>query len=184
MEHRKTIEVVRLYDQAIDWRAMKAAPEPCDEVRYAVDRDVSRLLYRPGTRPIVFRAKRLTRAAMLGLVARATTDDERRVRAFQAGVVEIEFADGNVWRPEGAARAGYLAMDDGDLDALEERGIAWADLIEVGAIILTRSELPFGCAASYQAPRSSVAAWAALSRRSAEPSPTDAGRSNTGSEGA
>jgi hypothetical protein len=201
MDHRKTFTVVRLWDPAIDWEAMKRPPivgydlredgsededrprfayEPTTELIYSMGRDVDRLVYKPGERPFFFKYQRLTRQQMLSMVARGVTQEEKRVRAFQCGVVEVIAPDGSAWKPRNAKRAGFTTMEEADLDALErEHGIGWTDLQEVGEIVLTRSDLPLGCEPHFVAPPSSVAAWAAESRRSAERSRTAAAPSSS-----
>lgn len=174
MEHRKTFDVVRFYDPAIDWRST-----PVEPVDYARDRDLTKLVMRAGCEPILFRYQRLTRRQWLSWVSRASSDEERHVRAFSAGVCEVVI-DGRVWRPGDADRPDFVAMSEADLDQLESAyGIGYADLQEIGSVVLTRSQLPFGFAPRYPVLPSSVAVWVAASRLSAERSATGAAPSST-----
>jgi hypothetical protein len=175
MEHRKTFDVVRFYDPAIDWRASS-----CEPVAYASERKLERLVMRAGHAPTLFRYQRITRPAWLKFVSRGATDEERRVRSFQAGVVEVHAPDGRVWKPGDIDRPDYVAMSEADLDALEQHyGVGIADLQEIGEVVRLRSELPFECEPLFPVLPSSLAVWRAASLRSVARSLTAAAQSST-----
>jgi hypothetical protein len=179
MEHRKTFDVVRFYDEAIDWDR-----SGCKPVEYAEAREYEKLAFHEGQRPIVFRFQRLSRRVLLNVISRATNEAEERHRAFQCGVVEVVGRDGSVWKPGKVSRPDYTMMSESDLDALEQvLGVEFQDMQEIGGVVLTRSRVPFASEPRYPVLHSSVAVWVAVSRRSAAQSPTAAAQSSTSREG-
>lgn len=141
--------------------------EPYDEARFAIERDVNRLRFFDGERPTIFVYRRLTRPQFQKWVSLATSHEDRCIRAFQAGVIEIRWPDRPAYRPAWLGRAA-LNMDEKELVALEqEYGVDRLDEIDVGIQILARSDVPLDCTPVFPVPPSSVDAWAAVQRRSA-----------------
>lgn len=161
-------DAIRLYDSAIDWDACREAGY--DEGKFIEERDSSRLLFKPGSEPTKFRFRRLKRSQM-NWVARGLTDVEQRERAFAAGVVEVRgpAAPGGDWRPRGIDKPRFTAMSDDDLDSFE-----WVDIQDIGSVVLTASQLPFGSALRCPVLQSSVSAWVAARPRSAAQSESSA----------
>lgn len=173
MQTRKPFTAIRLHDPAIDWVAVDASG-PDAGAKYATERDLA-LIYDPGNgvarvhageRLTLFTCRRLTRPQVQKFVSSATTDEDRWVKAFQCGVVRIEFPDGTVYEPEWIAR-GALCMPEKDLVALEEaHGFETNDILDIGMQISRRSDVPFDCTPSFPVPPSLLHGWAAASARS------------------
>lgn len=170
---------VLLRDPAIDWDATRDTGY--DEGAYAEERDVSRLVVKSGEELTHYRFRRLKRS-QLNYVARGLTDVEQRERAFAAGVVEVRgplapARDG--WRPRGVDKPRFTAMSEADLDEFE-----WVDIQDIGVVVLTVSQLPFGSALRCPMLQSSVSAWVAARPRPAAQSPKPArAESSTPPEG-
>lgn len=109
--------------------------------------------------------RRLTRSRMHSFVEHATSDAERYDRAFRAGIVRVKggrYGDG--WQPSTTREAGTPVSQD----ELDEAGISIAESEDVGQRIYWASRLGKGSAASLPPQPSSLAAWDALARPSAE----------------
>lgn len=141
--------------------------EPYDEARFAIERDLAKLRFFEGQAPTVYVYRRLSRPQRQKFVSLATSYEDRCIRAFQAGVIEIRFPGRPAYRPTWLGRAA-LSMDEKELTSLEEQhGLEPIDLIDIGAQVLARSDVPFDCSPTFPVPPSSVDAWAAVQRRSA-----------------
>jgi hypothetical protein len=175
----RTFETIVLHDPAIDWEAVgRARQMAAPEAEFATSRDMRLLsedgvsehgpyLTHPGMSPTIYRYRRITRPQLQKFVSLAGSTEDRFIRAFQAGVVEITCPDRPVYAPKWISK-GALVMDEKELTALErELGIEWAALLDIGSQILTRSTVPFDCAPRFPVPPSSVDAWAAVSARTA-----------------
>jgi hypothetical protein len=125
--------VVRVYDPAIDHDGMgiEAVAE------YARSRSVELLRFLPGERPTIFHVRRLARS-QIRWVREASSDDERRERAFRAGVTQVtdvRRADGGRfdWLPPASgSKAPRPAPEDalevfGEIDVQEIGGVIWLD---------------------------------------------------------
>jgi hypothetical protein len=108
----------------------------------------------------------------------ATTDVERHDRAFMAAVVKIEGGHfGEPWEPDGVNDPERVAMTIDELNHLEDM-LSPAEISDVGMVAYVRSMLSPKAAPRYPRPRTSLDAWDALHRPSAEPIPEDAPQSN------
>lgn len=123
---------------------------------------------KPGAAPVEYRFHRLTRTQVYTYVQTAATEHERYERAFAAGIVEIVGGPyGAGWRPAGVGSAEHVAATPAELD---EAGITMAEAWDVGQWIYGRSILGKGCAPRLHPLPSSLLAWDALERPSAESS--------------
>lgn len=129
---------IRAYDPAIDWSDHGGTP-----AEYLRSRDEKRLVIKPGRKPIVFYASRLSRSAYRWC-SEAPTDSERIERAFRAGVRRVEHPDGTTWSPAGTDSRGYIAMTESES---ERYGIA--DVLEIGGLVFERSLVPPDCEVGY-----------------------------------
>jgi hypothetical protein len=151
---------------------------PTEVVRYAASRDPADLGELCGV-PMSFHFRRLTRAQLFDFVDTTTSEMRRAERAFMAGIVRIEGGEfTEAWTPEGVDGRTHVAMTGDELEALGERGIAPAVSVDVGSVIYLRSLLDPKAAPRYVAPPSSLAAWDALPRPSADASPAERHPSN------
>jgi hypothetical protein len=144
--------------------------EPYDEGKFCTERDLEKVLRHtfPGAKPVVFTYRRLTTPQRQKWVSLATSYEDRCVRAFQAGVIAIEFPDAPKYVPRWLSK-GALTMDDKELrEVEEEHGIEWPDLLDIGSQVLARSDVPLDCTPSFPVLPSSVDAWVAVQRRCAE----------------
>lgn len=123
----------------------------------------------PGVLPVEYRFQRLTRTQVYTYVQTAPSDAERFERAFAAGIVEIRGGRyGTGWRPESAGKPEHVAASPEELD---EAGVTLAEAWDVGQWIYGRSILGKASAPLLHPLPSSLHAWDALERPSAEPSP-------------
>jgi hypothetical protein len=99
-------------------------------------------------------------------VEKADHEVVARDRAFALGVRRIDREDGTSWTPPGVDRPGYFGIPEAELDAFD-----YADIQEIGGVVLTRSRVPFGSSVSYPVPPSSLAVLDGVLSRFAERSP-------------
>ena len=171
MTELREFEAVRIYDPAI------APFDPGTGVGtriadYAEYRDPSMLVLRPGCSPVRFVFRRLTRGERR-VVEAAHGDFEKHELAFRFAIRRIVRADGSTWTPERIGRHDYSGMTEAELDAWDP-----SDLSEIGAVVLTRSRVPFDFSPRYRLQPSSLCVWeavvqrlsAARSRAAADPS--------------
>lgn len=163
----KLDEHVRVYDAAIDWSDDAGTPP-----EWMDDRDPSKLRIKVGRAPVRFRCVRLSRDAY-DWVNESHTEEGRLRRAFRAGVREVTLPEGT-WRPSGVDERGYIAMTEDECARF-----AFADSEEIGALVYTRSKLPFDCEAAFTRRPFSLLVLGAQIRRSqraaqsqAQPAPT------------
>lgn len=164
MQVKETLTAHYLADPAFaHWSAVEA-------VRWGHERDPAQMpALRTGTAPVEYRFHRLTRTQVYAYVQTAASEQERYERAFAAGIVEIRggrYAEG--WRPASAGKPEHVAASP---DELDEAGVTLAESWDVGQWIYARSILGKGSAPRLPALPSSLLAWDALERPSAEPSP-------------
>lgn len=103
---------------------------------------------KPGATPDVFYAVRLRNRALLW-VHEVSSLEDRRIRAFRCGVRRWESADRS-FRPAGVDEQTYRAMTEDELERFE-----WADIQEIGSLILERATLPSCCEVGYALPPTS-----------------------------
>ncbi len=172
MESEKVFKVVRIFDPAVRWSDGPA--EGMTDVRaYARERDFSAIVTAPGDRAVVYHTKRL-RASQMRDVEGYSAEPSKRWLAFQVGVSVIETRDGKVVSPSRGA------WTDSEMEA---HGVEFADVEDIGSVILQRSRLPKDLPASFVAPPSSARASAVWLSRTAAPSPSDAPSSKADPEG-
>jgi len=166
-------KVVRPFDPAIRW-SQAPADGAADVIAYMTRRELGPVLecVIDGKRPVVFHTRRLRRAEMRD-VEGLPTEQAKHEAAFACGVVMVETDHGEVLRP---ARERWTAEE---LD----RHFHFADVEDIGSVIVTRSRIPFGLSVSYAAPRSSAAASGALLFPSAARSPAAAPPSSSAPAG-
>lgn len=126
-----------------------------------------------------FKYRRLTRSQRL-YAESAPEDVLKWERAFQCGIMSIsggEFGEeidgGDTWAPEARADQSFTQMSPDELDYVEEI-IGPAAVVDIGAVIYTRSWLRPKAVPLYPAPPMSLRAWAGRQRLYAEQSPADA----------
>ena len=141
-----------------------------DLIRWAQERDASEMpKLPPGVQPVAYRYQRLSRSVVYDFVQTAASEQERYERAFLAGIVEVTGGRyGAGWRPTDRGQPGFVAASPEELD---EAGVSLAETWDVGQWIYSRSILGKDCAPRLPALPSSLLAWDALERPSAEPSP-------------
>lgn len=129
--------------------------------------------------PVKFSFRRLTRAQLFEFVESTNVDMRKMERAFMASVIRIEGGHfGAAWEPDGSDARAYVAMTEDELAHLEERGLSIASFVDVGQVAYVRSLLSPKAEPLYPLPPSSLLAWDALPRPSAEPSPAEAHQSS------
>lgn len=154
-------------------------------LKYEETRDPADLPPLNGAVPVTFRYRRL-RSSQTEWVDEATTLEGRATRYFMAGVVEIVFADGTRWAPEGIEAKPFVAMTREELDGLLDEHIGQADVHDVAAVIRTRSQLRPKAVPRFPVVRSSARAWDALQHPTAVESPgpeTSSSEPPSGGEG-
>lgn len=170
----REFEAVRIYDPAI---------EPFDPATgkgtrigdYCEWRDPAMLAIRPGMTPIRFVFRRLTRGERRTVEA-GSGDFMQHELAFRFGIRRIVRADGSVWTPERLDRPDYSGMTEAEIDTWDA-----TDLDEIGAVVLTRSRVPFDFAPRYRLRPSSLSVWeAVVMRLSVERSRASAAKSSSG----
>jgi hypothetical protein len=144
-------KVCSILDPAVDLLAMG------ETVRdYIQKRDPALVKTRAGQNPAWFHLRRVPTSLYMRFVAEASSDADRRRRAFQASLVYAEnvtLADGRTfsqWEPRGttAGPNGPIPfVTDQDLDAFTP-----ATVEEIGAIAEARSFLAEGSAITYTLP--------------------------------
>lgn len=154
-------------------------------IRYASSRDAADLGALDGA-PIVFTFRRLSRAQVYDFVEAASADLRKWERSFMAGIMRIEGgAFGAAWQPDGLDGRAYVAMSEDEIAYLEdERGLSIACFVDIGQVVYVRSILGPKAVPRYPVSPSSLLAWDALPRPSAEPSPADAPPSSVEPSGA
>ena len=159
-------KVVTPFDPAID-------DEKSNVPLYAQTRDMKHLVFKPGMAPKLFYVKRLSNSRALSIRQHATSEDFAAGMAFMAGVVQVDNIPTEsgvipTWKPaymqEGKHGEG-LTQDEFDSPFFGED-----EIIDIGAVIRQRSNLPFGRPAYYALPQLSVEGLAkkALSSRPAD----------------
>lgn len=135
----RPFDVVRCYDPAIDDALGRMRAE------YAIHRDISKLRFREGEKPIVFKCRRLTRQQRRRC-QEASSDAARNELAFAFGVLEIRDLPINAERPELGVQvytphraSPELQMSDDSLDRVGD-----VDIQEIGAVIWHTSFLAVG----------------------------------------
>ena len=151
-----------------------AAMTATEAVRYGKSRKPEDLGTLDGD-PIVFHFRRLTRPQLYDFVESTTSEMRKMERAFMAAVVRIEGGVfGAAWEPEGVGDRLHVAMSEDEIEALEARGLSIAAFVDVGQVAYIRSILGPKAEPAYPLPPSSLLAWDAHPRRSAEPSQDNA----------
>ena len=151
---------------------------PIQAVNYGTTRIASDL---PdlGATPVTFHFRRMTRTQRYFSEA-ATSEVERYDRAFMATIVKIEGGHfGEAWVPDAVEDVTRAAMSVVELDYLLDEYLSPAEITDVGMVTYLRSLLLPKAEPRYPRPRTSLAAWDALHRPSAEPTRDDA-RLNSG----
>ncbi len=152
-------ETVCWWDPAID-----LASAATDLEGFMRSRRMADLAMRSGVDPMVFVLRPITRRTAICYVRRGATDDEIRMLAFQASVIEVRNArleDGRTearWRPR---RRSDMTEPQQELlaeivsgDELEQ--FDPATILEIGEVARTRAFLPRGTVPLYRLPPSSV----------------------------
>ena len=126
-----------------------------------------------------FTFRRLSRAQLYEFVEATTVEMRKLERAFMAAVIRIEGGYfGDAWEPDGVGGRGYVSMSEGELEFLEERGLSIATFVDIGGVAYVRSMLSPKAEPLYPLQPSSLLAWDALPRPSAEPPPDGQSPSN------
>lgn len=166
MEKGSVIKVASLLDPAIDLLAMSG-----DVADYVRTRDASLLKFKPGMSPAWYSLRRIPTSVYLRNVAEATTDADRRRRAFQMALLEavdVDTVDGRKRvriEPTGSVttHGGVMpVLTDADLEAF-----APATIEEIGGVADGLSFLAPSIAPEYSVPPSFLAALGAVARRDA-----------------
>ena len=154
--HLDTIAVARIHDPAF------AGLPAADVLKYARSRapeDMPEPL--PGTEPLIFHVRRLTRSMVLEKVEQNTTDVKRYAASFLLGVVRVTGLEGGAtWEP---ASPGQVITDD-ELDTLD---ISPACMADIGSVIYSKSIVPKASSPRFPAVPSSLHAWDGLDHLSA-----------------
>lgn len=152
-------------------------------VEYAMSRQASDL---PplADEAVVFTYRRMTRSQRY-FVEGATSEVERHDRAFMAAIIKIEGGHfGEAWVPDAVDDPQRAAMSVQELDYLLEGSetsdprLSGAEVSDVGMVCYVRSMLLPKAEPRFPRPRTSLAAWDALYRPSAEPTREDAPPNN------
>lgn len=148
LESTRPFDVVCIYDPAID-------SELSEVLEYGRERDISKLKFRDGMKPVKFTVERMNRRVMLRYICAAETDNERYLRAFACGVSRVTgLPDAPDWRAENFVEgvAGrFRLITDEELERFEV-----ADILEIGAVAYWRSFLRQGSAVTYPLLQSSA----------------------------
>ena len=164
---RSIKRAARIYDPAFRTDATACAV-------YGRTREESDMPLRdPGTPPVWFHYRRLTRSQVYRYVEAAPTDSEKLVRAFQCGVVKVEGGPWGTWAPAEATRQDHDRMADDELDAF-----GLADLEEIGAVVLWDSKRPKDLKGGFALAPSSAQVWDAAAYPSADARPPEPGESS------
>lgn len=137
-----------------------------DITAYMRDRKVEHLSFVEPSKVVWFRLRPITRRerrefvdAVPGPMDDEAAMQERYTRAFQTAVTDIIGAhddEGNAMSVNLVRKNGRI--QDTELDKLQELGFGDYDVYDIGSVAYWRAKLPFGIAASYQPPRSSLSA--------------------------
>jgi hypothetical protein len=180
----------RLFDPAIDlspkldesghpvMRMVDGGEEPVtvsDIAAFAEDRDEKHLAILPDKSPVWFHLAPLSVRQMRDHVGRATTVDERNLRALECALLRVDGLEASTITMARKDGGDFPIVRDGELDRLLAAGMTMADLWDIGAAAFVRAAVPKGCGAALHVPRSSMVALAArtASFRTAEPSGHD-----------
>lgn len=160
-KRQQTFRVVSVNDEAIDTESMTSA----QMVAYFETRDEKLITphIKPGSKPRWFHVREIPRRLTAGYVAAVSVDSVRCERAFHAGVTAIDDGDA----PITLTRKNDVLQDE----TLDELGISWGELEEVGLIAWDHSFLVRKTVRSYRLPPTSLEA---LSRRPFKGSPNAA----------
>lgn len=174
--HMDTIPIARLQDPAFAGIPLSVVAE------YARSRDPEALPEAlPGTSPVIFHVRRLSRSVVLDFVENQSNDQKRFVSAFMAGVVRVtggRFGDQG-WEPETIHARDHVAMTEAELDACD---FSISCMVEIGSVIYMKSIAPKDCSPRYPVRPSSLHVWEGLDHPSAERNRADAARTNDAPE--
>lgn len=163
----------RIYDPAIDLSpkldddgnpVMRKSEDGAEDIvsrsdvaAFAEERDEKCLVLLDGKSPVWFWLAPLTVKQVRDHVGRATTVDERNLRAFECAALSIENLEPS--KVTVARKEGDVVMcRDGELDRLMQMGLTMGDFWEIGAAAFTKATVPKGCGAALHVPRSSIVA--------------------------
>ena len=149
-------------------------------IKYGSSRDAEDLPPDAARDAMVFHFRRLSRAQLFDFVETASSDKRKFERAFMAGLIRITGGDlpEGGWEPEGVGTKTHVAMTADELEALLEYGIAIALTVDVGQVVYVRSLLAPKAVPAFPQLPSSLLAWDALERPSAEPTHEEPGPSS------
>jgi hypothetical protein len=167
---RKPLIVYSVGDSAIDIDAIGIKLRD-----YAQDRDPSVLRFVPGARPTAFHCRDIPTSLYQTWVMTGTTLEEQHRRAFQVGVSQvenlIEHTTGNprqIVAPTDrmATGNGGATIATWSWDELELVSPIYQQ--EIGSVLLMRSAVPLGYAATYRLPHLSLFAYQTRLQRLAD----------------
>jgi hypothetical protein len=153
LNEQRTYKTVSILDDAIDTEAMGGA---AGIVEWTKRRTHSRLIFRSGSEPTTFHLRALGASRAHGVIATATSDEEKWLRLFRACVIRVDNVAGHVaWEPESVRdNARNAMMSDAELDAFD-----LATVYEIGAVAHSLCFFPKRTALSFQLPRLSAQIW-------------------------
>ena len=162
---QKTRQAVCVWDPAID-------TEATDIVAYVQKRDITKVVYRLGTKPELYSLRPLTHD-VCAYVCSAPEGPERQARAFFACVVKVDnllifneegvkVGDHAVWAPDSVKEKPERLANTFDLFTKEEKAIfSPATVYEIGEVAWRFSFFPRGIAPLFALPPTSVQIWTA-----------------------
>lgn len=174
------LKTVCIFDPAID---KERVTFPILE-KFAQTRDLAKIapFFKSGSKPTAFTIRRIPRSVMIRQVISAGSEDEKRLRAFQYGVISIEAltnSDGSRvnWEPSGT-----IDTPDGPLIYISDRElerVSLAESLEIGAVAWDFNFLPLSIVDCYRLAPSSVGILGRLTYLLADASPTTVALSNS-----
>lgn len=153
LNEQLTFKTVSILDGSIDTEAMGGA---AGIVEWTKRRIYARLAFVNGSEPTVFHLRALGASRAHGVIATATSEEDRWLRLFRACVVRVDNIAGHLaWEPAGIRDNGRNAtMTDAELDAFD-----LATVYEIGAVAHSLCFFPKRTALSFQLPRLSAQIW-------------------------
>lgn len=164
----RQLQLVCTFDEAIDFDKISS-----DEmVEYIKDRDIKKLVFRPGEKPLIFHSAAIPNELFHRLVMRQDSDSDRGRMCFRLGVHRVSKPNGDTWQPNGETktRGGtHTLMTDDEADEWSA-----AEVQEIGTALYWHSFLPLRIEGVLRAPPSSLGILTQQTFRPADESPDNA----------
>lgn len=130
---------VCLFDPAIKW-----GDDATNRDTWPHTREPEKLVLKDGAKAMVFHTLKLG-WPQYEWVTDAASEVGICGRAFRVGVRRVTMPSGESWAPVGVDEKGFFAMSPEEMERFENEVI-----VEIGALIVQSSKLPFGLKGSYK----------------------------------